>query len=195
MNSATASAVLGGGAYMQIPWKPIYAQSVLSTVFYGNNTYVFSVDKHREYYIFAFNTSEPILICNRPDYYQHTIFTKKDFITPHYRKQPINMEALQGVWVAGKEGTHYARWQRKQNVRWEHTDIGSHNLLKGITGLRKHIRVGRIHKHTLMLCKVHVGSALGTTKVSHPLRFKNCWWLYQKVRNQISSLDQLLKKF
>ena len=32
-----------------------------STVSHGNNTYVFSVDKHREHYIFALNTSEPIL--------------------------------------------------------------------------------------------------------------------------------------
>ena len=32
-----------------------------STVSHGNNTYVFSVDKHREHNIFALNTSEPIL--------------------------------------------------------------------------------------------------------------------------------------
>ena len=70
LDSGTAPAAVGGGVYVQIPWKPkrsIYAHSVLSTVSYGNNTYVFSVDKHREHYIFAFNTSEPILICNRPD--------------------------------------------------------------------------------------------------------------------------------
>ena len=46
---------------MQIPTKPMHAQRVFSTVSHGNNTYVFSVDKHREHYIFALNTSEPIL--------------------------------------------------------------------------------------------------------------------------------------
>ena len=37
-----------------------------STVSHGNNTYVFSVDKHREHYIFALNTSEPILRLTAP---------------------------------------------------------------------------------------------------------------------------------
>ena len=37
-----------------------------STVSHGNNTYVFSVDKHREHYIFALNTSEPILMLAAP---------------------------------------------------------------------------------------------------------------------------------
>ena len=60
LDSAPAPAAMGGCVYVQNPWKPIHAYSVLSTVSYGNNTYVFSVDKHREHYIFALNTSEPI---------------------------------------------------------------------------------------------------------------------------------------
>ena len=61
LDSVAAHAAVGGSVYVQFPWKPIHAHSVVSTVFYGNNTYVFSVDKHREHYIFALNTSEPIL--------------------------------------------------------------------------------------------------------------------------------------
>ena len=61
LDSAAVPAAVGSMCVLANSLKTFHAHSLLFTVSCGNNTYVLSVDKHREHYTFTLYTSEPIL--------------------------------------------------------------------------------------------------------------------------------------